>query len=134
MKFTEYLQEKRAKFDNIVKSINLSEFKPKRLRYCNAQVYSSYSYTILRSYNTIVAIYDHYDDALIVRGYYSATTQKHIALFINDFCSRFTIRYNCYADSKKRVIYGANWGEVKVDTKDNLYYRNTQGEKVLYGF
>lgn len=131
MMFNDYLQEKQAQFDNVIKCLDLSQFRAIPLRYCNARVFETSRYTILQSYSTIVAIYDHYDCSIIVRNYYSATTQKHISLFIADFCGRYITRYNCYADSRNRVIYGTNEpnGEIKVDTKGRLYFRTTHGTK-----
>lgn len=59
---------------------------PQRLDYCTAETFNvGYRYTALRSYNTIVAFYDHetdilYDVLRYVYGY-TATSAKHIAKF-----------------------------------------------------
>jgi hypothetical protein len=59
---------------------------PRRLDYCTAETFNVGSrYTTLRSYNTIVAFYDHetnilYDVLRYVYGY-TATSAKHIAKF-----------------------------------------------------
>lgn len=61
---------------------------PRRLDYCTAETFNVGSrYTTLRSYNTIVAFYDHetntlYDVLRYVYGY-TATSAKHIAKFRN---------------------------------------------------
>ena len=61
---------------------------PHRLDYCTAETFNVGSrYTVLRSYNTIVAFYDHerdtlYDVLRYVYGY-TATSAKHIAKFRN---------------------------------------------------
>lgn len=61
---------------------------PQRLDYCTAETFNVGSrYTALRSYNTIVAFYDHETDTLYdvlryVYGY-TATSAKHIAKFRN---------------------------------------------------
>lgn len=61
---------------------------PHRLDYCTAETFNVGSrYTVLRSYKTIVAFYDHeentlYDVLRYVYGY-TATSAKHIAKFRN---------------------------------------------------
>lgn len=46
----------------------------------------NYSYTILKSYNTIVALYSSRTGNLYVYNYYSATTSQHISKFIRNIC------------------------------------------------
>ena len=61
---------------------------PQPLDYCTAETFNvGRRYTALRSYNTIVAFYDHetntlYDVLRYVYGY-TATSAKHIAKFRN---------------------------------------------------
>lgn len=58
-----------------------------RLRTCNAKVASVYGYTVLTSYNTVVAFIKDgvlYDVLRYVYGYTSTSTQ-HIAKFANDY-------------------------------------------------
>lgn len=62
----------------------------KQLRTCNATVFTTTNYYILRSYNTIVAVINRNTDTLydvlrIVYGY-TATSAQHIAKFNHDYC------------------------------------------------
>tara|TARA_R110000823_G_scaffold303405_2_gene424780 strand:+ start:200 stop:463 length:264 start_codon:yes stop_codon:yes gene_type:complete len=41
--------------------------------------------TSLKSYNTIVATYNHKENKMIVNGWYSSTTARHINSFLNMF-------------------------------------------------
>lgn len=69
----------------------------KRLRNCNAVVYSVGGYEFLRSYNTIIAMIDPngilYDFLRYVYGY-TATSAKQISKFADDYyhTERFTWR------------------------------------------
>ena len=66
-------------------------FNPRKLRSCNAVVYDTYGFTVLKSYNTIVACVDRfgygYDFLRLVYGY-TATSTQHISKFFKD--------YDCY--------------------------------------
>ena len=60
-----------------------------RLRHCHANVYETYFYYVLRSYNTVVAVINKADMALYdfsryVYGY-TANTAQHIAKFANEY-------------------------------------------------
>lgn len=60
-----------------------------RLRKCNAVIYSTPDYIILKSYDTIIAFIDKYEMELydfsrLVYGY-TATTTQHIAKFARDY-------------------------------------------------
>lgn len=73
-----------------------------RLRNCQAWVYETSKYYILKSYETIVAFIVKDDDVLIdvlryVYGY-SATSAQHIAKFSNDYGKA---RYGCV----QRITY-----------------------------
>ena len=56
---------------------------PVRLDYCTAWIYENGDYSVLKSYNTIVAIFCRNNHVLIADGFYSKTTSKHIAKFRN---------------------------------------------------
>lgn len=60
-----------------------------RLRHCQAYVYETAFYYVLRSYSTVVAIISKremalYDFSRYVYGY-TSTTAQHIAKFANDY-------------------------------------------------
>lgn len=61
----------------------------KRLRTCQAYVYETPSFYVLRSYNTVVAIIDKSSDICydFLRGVYgyTSTSAQHIAKFDNDY-------------------------------------------------
>ena len=62
-----------------------------KLRTCKAEVYETYGYTYLKSYDTIVAAIGHddnicYDFLRMVYGY-TATSAQHISKFMNDYYS-----------------------------------------------
>lgn len=64
--------------------------KAKQLRSCNAMVYDTKNYYLLKSYNTFVACIDKnsdilYDALRIVYGY-TASSARQIAKFNNDYC------------------------------------------------
>ena len=76
--------------NNIESSIHINS---RPLRYCTASVFDVYEgeavrYTVLRSYSTIVAYYDHdskvFCDILRAVYGYTATSAQHIAKFKND--------------------------------------------------
>lgn len=63
--------------------------KVAKLRTCKAEVYETYGYTYLKSYNTIVAAIGHddnicYDFLRMVYGY-TSTSAQHIAKFMHDY-------------------------------------------------
>ena len=55
------------------------------LDYCTAKILYNKDYVALQSYTTIVAIYDCAKNFIIIDGFYSTTTSKHIAKFIKKF-------------------------------------------------
>lgn len=62
-----------------------------KLRTCQAEVYETYGYTFLKSYDTIVAAIGHddnicYDFLRMVYGY-TATSAQHINKFMKDYYS-----------------------------------------------
>lgn len=61
----------------------------KRLRCCNAVVYETTSYFVLRSYSTVVAVISKATDACfdVLRSVYgyTATSAQHIAKFAADY-------------------------------------------------
>ena len=65
------------------------ELNVKQLRRCNAEVYDTVGYFLLRSYNTIVAVVEKstgstWDVLRMVYGY-TATSAQHIAKFTADY-------------------------------------------------
>lgn len=73
-----------------------------KLRTCNAKVYETKSFYILKSYNTVVACIYKQTDTLVdfsrlVYGY-TSTTAQHISKFEKDYC---TGKWNC----KERLQY-----------------------------
>lgn len=73
------------------------KYQPKRLRTCNASVYATDNYFILKSYNTVVAVLNRnsgigYDVLRYVYGY-TATSAQHISKFFNDYNAVLTLRY-----------------------------------------
>ena len=67
-----------------------------RLRYCNAEVYETYGFMVLKSYNTIVAAIDEfgyaYDFLRYVYGY-TATSAQHISKFFEDYGASVICRW-----------------------------------------
>lgn len=68
-----------------------------RLRQCQAFVYETHFYFVLRSYNTVVAIINKADMALYdfsryVYGY-TVTTAQHIAKFANEYSASRSDRF-----------------------------------------
>lgn len=68
----------------------------KQLRSCSADFIRIGHYFILRSYATVIAVYDTQNDTLYdflryVYGY-TTTSAQHITKFYNEFCNRTTIR------------------------------------------
>lgn len=62
---------------------------PKRLRTCSANVYQTPHYSVLISYNTVVAVIDKrvnvcYDVLRMVYGF-TATSSQHISKFCKDY-------------------------------------------------
>lgn len=77
----------------------LSELDFSRLDYCNAGIAYIGHYEVLRSYNTLVALYDSdtntvYDVLRLVYGY-TATSARHIAKFRNLHRSANVLTYRC---------------------------------------
>jgi len=53
--------------------------------YGKALMITENNVTKLKSYNTIVAEYDHNSNKMTVNGWYSSTTARHINAFLNHF-------------------------------------------------
>ena len=84
-----------AEFNKSDIQIDLSSVK--RLDYCTAWTADAGKYEVLKSYNTIVAVYDSeknelYDVLRYVYGY-TATSAKHIAKFRNMHRSAHVFTY-----------------------------------------
>lgn len=80
-----------------------SEISCKKLRNCQATVFETENYYLLKSYRTIVAFINKNTDYLydVLRGVYgyTATSAQHISKFEKDYCKgtwncaeRFTVR------------------------------------------
>lgn len=82
-----------------------------RLDYCTAEIIATRNYIMLKSYNTIVAVYDQTTNILLVDGFYSTTTSKHIAKFKNKMKNAIII--NCYLRSDKKAIERYGFEPVK---------------------
>lgn len=67
-----------------MKTFELTPLKRKSF-YKKAIVEQEGNISRLRSYNTIVAEYDHKTNKMVVNGYYSATTATHINAFLAHF-------------------------------------------------
>lgn len=65
------------------------DYSFKRLRYCNAIVYITDRYFILKSYNTLVACINRYTgiqvDMLRYEYKFTRTSAQHISKFFNDY-------------------------------------------------
>lgn len=65
---------------------NTYEANEKRVHHCQAWFVETDKWLILKSYKTIVAIYDKRTDTLFSVGRFSSTTYQHIRKFRNDYC------------------------------------------------
>ena len=94
-------QEQLAINEKVLEMINRTELNVKnvtevewhRLRSCQAYVANIGNISVLRSYNTVIAVIDHKTDTLYdflryVYGY-TATSAQHIAKFNNDYCNGY---------------------------------------------
>ena len=83
----------------VEKALKESVIKEKKLRSCNAVVFETENYYILRSYSTVVALIDKenfagFDFLRIVYGY-TATSAQHISKFFHDYHAIIEYRF-CY--------------------------------------
>lgn len=62
---------------------NIPDRKWTRVNHCQAYYIGEGDVKVLRSYHTIVALYDYKDNLLISYGRYSMTTYQHIRKFRN---------------------------------------------------
>ena len=71
---------------------NGETFEWKRINRCQAWYYHDTNTDLvwIKSYNTIVAVYDVYAGVLVSLGRYSMTTYQHIRKFRNDYAPVFT--------------------------------------------
>lgn len=85
---------------------------PERLDYCTAWMYDNNKFVVLKSYNTIVAIFCKKTRTIIVDGFYSNTTSKHISKFIQKMKYWYGVQeiINLYIRSdriaQKKWVYG----------------------------
>ena len=75
--------------------------KWKKLLSCKAEYCDYRDFTFLRSYNTIVAVFNKYNNMLISYGRYSSTTYQHIRKFRDNVCGGYNI--------KERNLEYENW-------------------------
>lgn len=64
---------------------DIPECTHNRVHKCQAWFYETNDYILLRSYRTLVAIYDKVNNVLVSRGRFSSTTYQHIRKFRNDY-------------------------------------------------
>lgn len=82
--------------------MNITNLKPLNQKsfYGKAKMIREGNITRLKSYNTIVAQYDHNSKKMSVKGWYSRTTANHINSFLHNFgfntCSKSEL--NSYND------------------------------------
>ena len=78
-----------------------------RLRHCTAwvgtQVYGDKLYRVLKSYSTIVALYDVQTNTLVEYGHFSSTTYQHISKFRTDMYLEYQVRSNIPAYHVNRI-------------------------------
>ena len=91
--------------ESAIQEYKLEKPKPVRLLTCQAWVYETKNYYLLKSYNTFIACMnkdteDVYDALRIAYGY-TATSAKHIAKFDNLTC------YGGYKHSHANIRYTA---------------------------
>lgn len=89
----------RAAYDCAMKDFEKSgsKYTCKRLRTCQAWVYASDNYFLLKSYDTFVAVINRnsgygYDVLRYVYGY-TATSAQHMSKFFNDYNAIKVYRY-----------------------------------------
>lgn len=80
---------------NFLADLHLGGYK-QRLHYCNAWIIKSdfSDFLILKSYSSIVAAYEYSTGILWVFGFYSNTTQQHIAKFRNWIRCKYQTDWN----------------------------------------
>lgn len=95
MKKSEQLAINEKVLDNFLSVLHTKFYKngdivnSKRLRTCNAVVYETRNFYVLKSYNTYIAVINKdshicYDALRYVYGY-TSTSAKHVAKFKNDY-------------------------------------------------
>lgn len=81
--------EKIKQLENIRDSIGVHIDDWTQICTCMAWYRFTDDYGFLRSYNTIVAIYDKKDNTTYVFGRYSRTTYQHVGKFRRIVCNKF---------------------------------------------
>lgn len=93
-----------------------------KLRSSKAVVIPFGRYMVLKSYNTIVAVYDKLNNNVIVDNYYSNTTQGHVSKFIADYAQAGYTRVNLYIPSNRVILHDTGTGEIwKASQKGYVY-------------
>ncbi len=118
------MENARAGLGNIFYDIRYSKepLNINKLRSCNAVMRSYYNYIVLQSYNTDVALYIKKWNIVVVRAAYSATTQSHVAKFLNEIDCKNV----CYLYERADKMF--------MDCKDILtakYYPKTERIKYI---
>ena len=93
----------KKEFDYWQKLYANTNAEEKRLHKCQAWYKELWDGTImLKSYNTVVAVYDVWTDTLVSLGRFSNTTYQHVRKFRNDICPN---GYN----TKEQNLELVNW-------------------------
>ena len=81
-------------YERAIAEMSEHEYNVKKFRSCTAEVITTKSYYILRSYNTLVACVNRYtgieSDVLRKVYGYTATSAQHIHKFFNDYKVSFS--------------------------------------------
>ena len=101
-----------------------------RLLHCKADMREFKQHVILRSYATIVAIYDKPTATLYVLGNYSSTTWQHVNKFIKSLPYLIRVVYLC--ERSDRVYENSN-GNVYKFTKETLQKTIDSDYRALIG-
>ena len=113
---TELFKEAQQIHDNQWKFHRIGRCQAWYTNSCEAN--NGHRWIILRSYSTIVAVYDHAIDCLFVRDYYSQTTTQHIHKFwremIRNYGYSVLIPLHTRTD-RKIVITPTPNGDMKLD-------------------
>ena len=99
--------------DGIYVTRNVYRDRPlKYCRYGSCGVLETENDIFLQSYTTIVLRLNKKSGWLYCTGTYSATTRKHIGLWLKEFCPdvSYQMMKNCYANNME---YNINTGELK---------------------
>lgn len=96
-----------------------------RLYHCSARLCQDGRVIVLKSYSTIVAAFDKLTHRLYINGYYSATTNQHVAKFKRWLREKgFEVHYWFNRSPNSRLVVGASMeytnGEYKLYQRTGL--------------